>query len=84
MEPAHHDLHWQPLDIAEREALFDQIDAFLAARARARQLPLIPDEPAREADRCPDCGNPTMQRHYRYGPGGTICCPNCGWEEVPY
>ncbi len=79
MEPAQRDLHWQPIDIGERELLFDQIDAFLASRSRART-----DEEAREADRCPDCGNPTMQRHYRYGPSGTVCCPNCGWEEVPF
>ncbi len=81
MEPAHRNLHWQPTAASEREALFGRIDQFLAARAR--QWPLIPDEPAREADRCPDCGNPTMERHYRYDPAGTVCCPNCGWEEVP-
>ena len=54
------------------------------AYGRARKLPFIPDEPVREADRCPDCGNPTMQRHYRYGPAGTVCCPNCGWDEVAF
>ena len=58
MEPAHRDLHWHPPDLAEREALFDQVDTFLAARASARQLPLLPDEPVRSAEDCPDCGSP--------------------------
>ena len=71
-------LHWQPSDATERERLFDTLDAFLAGRPRVR-----PDEEAHEADNCPDCGNPTMLRHYRYGLGGTLCCPNCGWEDVP-
>ena len=84
MEPAHRDLHWQPIAASEHEALFDQIDAFLAARARARQLPLLPDEPVRTADVCPDCGNPTLWRHGRPGHGGTLWCPNCGWEEPPF
>ena len=72
-------LHWQPLAAVEREALFDACDHFLAERAPAR-----PEGPAREYEACPDCRNPTMRRHYRYGPGGFDYCPNCGWEEPPF
>ncbi len=84
MEPARRDLHWQPIAASEREALFDRIDAFLAARARARQLPLIPDEPVRSDEACPDCGNPTLWTPARSLHDGTLWCPNCGWEEVPF
>ncbi len=84
MEPAYRGLHWHPPDIAEREALFDRLDAFLAARTRARQLPLLSDEPVRTADTCPDCGNPTLWQRVRTPRGGTLWCPNCGWEEVPF
>ncbi len=76
-------LHWQPLGAREREALFDRVEALLAARARARQLPLLPDEPVRSAETCPDCGNPTLWQRARPGPGGARWCPNCGWEEAP-
>jgi predicted RNA-binding Zn-ribbon protein involved in translation (DUF1610 family) len=73
VEPAAH-----RMTFAERERLFDQVDAFLAGRPRVR-----PDEEAHETYNCPDCGNPTLLRHYRYGTGGTTYCPNCGWEAVP-
>ena len=68
----------RPMTFAERDRLFDQMDAFLAGRPRVR-----PEEEAHADYNCPDCGNPTLRQHFRYGPGGTICCPNCGWEEVP-
>ena len=76
-------LHWQPLAATEREALFDRLEAFLAARARARRLPLLPDAPVRSAEPCPDCGNPTLWQRAHSGPGGALWCPNCGWEAVP-
>ena len=75
MELADRGLHWQRAAI-ERERLFDQIDTYLAWRRPAR-----PEGPAREYERCPDCHNLTMRRHYRYGPGGVDYCPRCGWEE---
>ena len=71
-------LHWQPPDVAERESLFDQVDAFLASRPRVR-----PDEDIDPGYDCPDCGNPCLRQHFRYGPGGIACCPTCGWEEPP-
>ena len=83
MEPAHRGLHWHPADVAEREALFDRVDAFLAARARARQLPLFADEPVRSDEACPDCGNPTLWTPARSLRNRTLWCPNCGWEEIP-
>ena len=85
MEPPPTDragLHWQPLATTEREALFDQVDAFLA-----RQLPVSkPDEPCHHAGDCPECGQPgeLFWRHFRYGPGGTAYCIQCGWEESPF
>ena len=78
MQPADRDLHWHPLAATERERLFDQVDAFLADKPRVR-----PNEPVGATHACPHCNNPTLYQHFRYGPGGTICCPNCGWEEAP-
>ncbi len=53
-------LHWQPLAATEREALFDQVDAFLASRP-----PIRPDEPIRRPGDCPSCGHPgdLFRRH---------------------
>ena len=69
--------HWQPLTATERAALFAAIDRHLHPRQR-------PDERAHRHRTCPDCGSPAVWRHFRYGPRGAACCPNCGWEEAPF
>ena len=81
MEPARRDLHWQPLDATEREALFDRVDAFLAARARARQLPLLPDAPVRTAEPCPDCDSPTLWQGARSKRGGRSGAPTAAGKR---
>ncbi len=79
MEPADRaGLHRRPLAATEREQLFGQVDAFLTD-----QVPVRPDREVDPGYDCPDCGNPCLRQHFRYGPGGVVCCPNCGWEEVP-
>ena len=73
------DLHWQPLDATEREALFDQVDAFLAAAAatgRARS------DPAIRRTHCPTCLH-ELGHQYRRWRGAVLHCPRCRWEGPP-
>ena len=78
MEPADRaGLHWPPLAATERERLFDQVDAFLAAAVSAtRPRPAIPGRPTT----CPICGH-RLGHQYRAGRGAVLCCPRCRWEE---
>jgi predicted RNA-binding Zn-ribbon protein involved in translation (DUF1610 family) len=66
----------RPLSSAERATLFAARDRLLHPRPAAH-------ERARRHRACPDCGNPTVWRHFRYGPRGADYCPNCRWEEAP-
>jgi hypothetical protein len=67
------------MTFTEREALFDQVEAFLAATAATRRTPAEP--PARPAT-CPDCGH-RLGHQYRQWRGPVLCCPRCGWEAPP-
>ena len=66
----------------QRERRFYQADpeAYVAGADAARAHTDPPSRPTL----CPACGNPCLRRHFRYGPGGVACCPNCGWEEPPF
>ena len=74
MEPADH-----PMSFTEREDLFDQVDAFLAAAFAIRRT--RPRPPARRTH-CPDCGH-RLGYQYRRWRGAVHCCPRCRWEEPP-
>ena len=72
-------LHWLPLATTEREALFDQVDAFLAEAAVAP--PTQPGPPTKRMT-CPLCGH-QLGYQYRRWRGAILCCPRCPWEGTP-
>ena len=68
----------------ERDRLFRELDDYLACHAQQLRQRAERTEPTDPGYDCPNCGNPCLRQHYRYGPGGLVYCPECQWEEVPF
>ena len=82
MEPTDRaDLHWQPLAAAEREALFDTCERFLAEAAAAGRTHARARPPTAPTS-CPDCGH-RLGHQYRQWRGAVLYCPRCRWEGPP-